>query len=575
MAASSSSSSGHQQQRGWRGEWDVGGLAGGTHLLRVTLPPGPRRWSVAPTASVLFDTIEPPPAPPAIQQHDVWLGNSSSSSWAAAVAQEEEEEQEGGSKRRAGVVRVSVLTPNLDANSQTLIFLRLLLLLPRHRYRPTVITASLPPSSSPVLSQLVSAGIPVLHVCPSPCSMGPLLAGLASASCPSDLHRLLPCQPSSLQPLLRHLGRGTDVVLSANTLGLPSSSLLLHAARLAGPRPPLSVLELPNLHPPLDPAVLPCPHALVAPSLFAATHPSVAALRQHCQGHTNSSSSRPMPVVVIPPAALPPPSQPPLPPPPSCPWPRPSTASLVVGYVGRLAPDRSPGLFVLAAHRVRQALLAGGGAGDEVAFVMIGDGPLRRPLQQLAANLSGPLGSLAPLVHLVGGVPRRELGGWYGGCLDVVVNAKQAETFGIANAEAAAHGWAARAREWIRETGLSVSERRRCFVCFGCCRGGGGVQCACDRARPGGQPRVARVGRACRHAAARPRPRRRPARPYRRGGPPPPPLRLQPLARRVLLLLPPRPSHCRPAPRAAAARLPARLPAPPRPPRQHTWANTW
>jgi glycosyltransferase involved in cell wall biosynthesis len=110
----------------------------------------------------------------------------------------------------------------------------------------------------------------------------------------------------------------------------------------------------------------------------------------------------------------------------------------MVGYVGRLAPDRSPGLLLLALAEVKQQLLEHGMPEGAVGVVVVGDGPLRPSLQEkAAAELLWSDGR--PLVHWVGNVDRGDVARWYS-VMDVVVNVKQAETFGIANAEAAAAG---------------------------------------------------------------------------------------------------------------------------------------
>ena len=54
---------------------------------------------------------------------------------------------------------------------------------------------------------------------------------------------------------------------------------------------------------------------------------------------------------------------------------------LVVGYVGRLSPEKNPALFVRVAARLRAQ-------GAPARFVVIGDGPMRRELEALADALA-------------------------------------------------------------------------------------------------------------------------------------------------------------------------------------------
>jgi glycosyltransferase involved in cell wall biosynthesis len=59
---------------------------------------------------------------------------------------------------------------------------------------------------------------------------------------------------------------------------------------------------------------------------------------------------------------------------------RPDPASAVIGYVGRLSPEKHPALFLRAAALVHARL-------PQARFVVIGDGPLRGELESLATRL--------------------------------------------------------------------------------------------------------------------------------------------------------------------------------------------
>ncbi|CAM9228696.1 unnamed protein product, partial [Phaeothamnion confervicola] len=101
----------------------------------------------------------------------------------------------------------------------------------------------------------------------------------------------------------------------------------------------------------------------------------------------------------------------------------------MVGFVGRLSPEKSPGLFLLAAAAVHEQW-------PSARFVVVGDGPLRAPLVAQAARLG-----ITPLVHFAGQVHgtvelSRRLA-----AINVLVNPSQwEETFCLANVEAMAAG---------------------------------------------------------------------------------------------------------------------------------------
>jgi len=101
-----------------------------------------------------------------------------------------------------------------------------------------------------------------------------------------------------------------------------------------------------------------------------------------------------------------------------------------VGFVARLAPEKSPGLFVRAAALVAQAR-------PSVRFVVVGDGPMRVHLEALADRLG-----VGPAFTFVGWVTPEDQPKTLRG-IDVLVNPSLrvwSETFCIANIEAMATG---------------------------------------------------------------------------------------------------------------------------------------
>lgn len=120
-----------------------------------------------------------------------------------------------------------------------------------------------------------------------------------------------------------------------------------------------------------------------------------------------------------------------------------------VGFVSRLAPQKSPGLFVRAAAVVARAYRH---AGATVRFVVVGDGPLREPLEALARRLNlrvvGGLGGDDPggagydgEIEFAGWLAPEAVRGVVAAKLDVVVHANVLEeTFCMCNVEAMAEG---------------------------------------------------------------------------------------------------------------------------------------
>ena len=252
-----------------------------------------------------------------------------------------------------------------------------------------------------------------------------LMAGLEAARGIADR-----CEPSWVARTWRHLADAfgaldPDVVVFANARD-SSDGLLTTAARIATPRAVL-VMELPNLfpHAPLDVDVL------VAPSHYAATHYSVEAA-------VAGAAKRPAVAVINPGVDA------------AVFGPRPGTCHSqclgtalpagpngcaapceVVGFLARLAPEKSPGLFVHAAALVAERR-------PLARFVVVGDGAAAARTKELAR-----LYGIRDRFDFPGAVRGDAVvAAAYAG-FDVVVNPSLrawSETFCIANVEAMAVG---------------------------------------------------------------------------------------------------------------------------------------
>lgn len=121
-----------------------------------------------------------------------------------------------------------------------------------------------------------------------------------------------------------------------------------------------------------------------------------------------------------------------------------------VGYVGRLAPQKSPGIFVRAAaiiaamyNRHAPSL---GGLSKRVQFVIIGDGPLREPVEDLARDLGLTIGhegkndgETLSDIDFIGWLAPEHVRGAIRNYTDVVVHTNVLEeTFCMCNVEAMA-----------------------------------------------------------------------------------------------------------------------------------------
>lgn len=179
----------------------------------------------------------------------------------------------------------------------------------------------------------------------------------------NSYHRLDAIQPPFMaavwKKMINNLRSCRGGVLSFANSRTVNDRVTLYTARLAGVR--AVVVELPNLYP-MPIAV----DALLAPSHFALNHPSVASARAIarrsyvCNGGVD--------VDLFSPASLFSQEEPR----------RSSTAQFIVGYVGRLATEKSVGMLVEAAKYLAQDC-------SVCRILIIGDGPLKPELKELAA----------------------------------------------------------------------------------------------------------------------------------------------------------------------------------------------
>jgi glycosyltransferase involved in cell wall biosynthesis len=321
------------------------------------------------------------------------------------------------------------LSNNLERHSQNLIFLRTAALLDRRRWTASIFVPA--NTNGELHEDFRRAFIPVHYV------------DLSTM----DFRDLRKQTPDKLDPRMASLLSKCDVHVYANTYDDPDAAALAElAVRYASPHSK-RVMELPNLHPPSVDIV----DAFIAPSHFAASHTETA-----------------LPIATIYPASI------------GTPLPRAPRRKgvFVVAHAGRLAPERSPGLFVRVAALVRSRRPRRRGAFESpssarwrrvaridgvearhtqhpqvrrdarfaqrapfpgmprderpyVRFVMYGDGPLRPALERLSASLGAGVEFRGHSANL-----REQLSN-----VDVLLQPRpRGETFGIANAEASSAG---------------------------------------------------------------------------------------------------------------------------------------
>lgn len=288
-----------------------------------------------------------------------------------------------------------VITNSLEAHSQNVVFATLSEGLDKKRWSPKWFVPAL--ETSQISLRLSAASVPVQAM--------PVNIDWR------DLRKRR--QSNDTRTLGMNALGDCDLHLYANTYDDPFVAAMVEVAAVLAPGS-VRVMELPNLSPPPGSAV----DAFVAPSRFAATHPSLGAFEA-------------VPRAIIYPAALDPAdfdveARP--------------TRDFVVAYLGRLAPERSPGLFVRIVAllrrdpRFRQEPALPGETGDgrrAIVAIMAGDGPLRPELEKLSMQL----GARVRFVGHVDNVPQ-----WLAQA-DVLVHPRAyGETFGVANAEATALG---------------------------------------------------------------------------------------------------------------------------------------
>jgi glycosyltransferase involved in cell wall biosynthesis len=204
---------------------------------------------------------------------------------------------------------------------------------------------------------------------------------------------------------------GNDLLIFANSR-TTNDLLLIEAARMANV--PARIMDLPNLYPVVrhDQAIT----AFVAPSYFVKGHFST----KHLNG----------PCIVINPGV-----------PTTLPAGRKrsnlgdDTLTANVGFIGRMQPEKSPGIFLYAAKILNRRLKRQGLG--RARFFMIGDGELRKGMEIIARDIG--LGQ--DEVTFLGWVDHDRMSEVLDS-LDVVVQTslRDSETFGISNIEAMGRG---------------------------------------------------------------------------------------------------------------------------------------
>ena len=331
-------------------------------------------------------------------------------------------------KRRR--VRLAILFMSFDYHSQNGMFLRLARHLPRKLFRVEAVgfsdaaTSSSTSDTNTVTSELTKAFVPSTAI-PAPPSDSYSYILLSELQQLSSLADMSPSSASYLSPLISALSH-VDAILLANAHEDPRQLLTLELCRLVSlsrEHPIVRVMDLPNLDVHHSVFV----DAFVAPSHFVKHYPD-AQWRA--------------PVKVVYPPAL---SYNPArlsaaggfgagePPASTCKSRSIGDEDIVIGYLGRLAPERFPGLFLLMVWH-----LLNNHAHDidttRLRFVVAGDGPSKNGLRLMAAHLN-----ISDRVDFVGNLEPRQVGEFLSS-LSVYVNSKFVETFGISNVEAGFSG---------------------------------------------------------------------------------------------------------------------------------------
>lgn len=204
-----------------------------------------------------------------------------------------------------------------------------------------------------------------------------------------------------------------DIHWYANTYDDDAVAGMAEVAVALAPRAK-RIMELPNLYPPEDAPI----DAFVAPSNFAASSVRNTSYKPCTVIH---------PAISIVDDGSPRPQQ---------------QRRLVVAYLGRLAPERSPGLFIRVVAELRRRRVfrvepnfPGEPANEKLALValMAGDGPLRNAMIRLSDQTGAA-------VRVLGSVPRHRVVRFLKGVHVLLQPRPHGETFGLANAEAAALG---------------------------------------------------------------------------------------------------------------------------------------
>ena len=450
-------------------EYDVSGLVVGTHLLQTTLIElkNGERKNLRDKEPIVFDVVS-------IQSEKSQKLPEVSHSAASVFARPLIDEN------NASKVKVAILAINVEENSQTSIFERIAVHLPKesfdvHIFVPQRSFLDLHTSEANIIRGLVDKQVPVHAVLnydmefskmssnnSIQANLAPLHIDMLVAKYLRDIsyaEELLNEQqkglPSnrrsefslltrtSLQYLVNVLS-DFDVATLCNSRGVPTTEVFAEIVRLA--RRPYLALELPNLFP--DPARLAASvDALISPSEYALRHPSV---RSFVRVMTSEYGKKDIIQRVIHPAAFTPKEIFKVSAASRSPHSAKAhdTGTFTVAMIGRLAMERSPGLLIhtLVAleeylqHEPKKDVLPtiSPMIRRPIRVIIVGDGPLRDPLaKQLLPHLLSNSSDLAISIEWLGKLSNTDVFDRVLSLADVLVNARlDGETFGLANVEA-------------------------------------------------------------------------------------------------------------------------------------------
>lgn len=188
-------------------------------------------------------------------------------------------------------------------------------------------------------------------------------------------------------------------------------------------RIPVRVLTMPNMFGTLEATELcDAAHVVIFPSCYARSHP----LTKGCRASRAT-------VISMPPAALSPATM-------KAPATASAPSTTTIAFSGRVAPGKSPGMFVHVAVRLRERLRRMGTSSSRFRFLLLGGGLLVRDVRELARRHGLSPTSLPVSVDIRGVQTHADVLQIMREETDVFMAPNFGETFGIAVREAMARG---------------------------------------------------------------------------------------------------------------------------------------